>query len=134
MNNILNRLTGIAFKVESESNQLRQPPATVTTTETQDLYRAGKISPIPSAERIGSTQREGFVHSHGSTSSFKGKPLPLLKTHENRTKIRNQSALASSSNMSTMILDNNQFKLTPNIIADIFEDFFLDTNEFLNDE
>lgn len=47
-------------------------------------------------------------------------------SNENRTNISNQPAISS------MIFNNNSFKLTSNIISNIFEDFFLDTNDLFN--
>lgn len=49
-----------------------------------------------------------------------------LKQNEIRSNIRNQSAISS------IISNNNSFKLTSNMISNIFEDFFLNTNDLFN--
>ncbi|CAF4412873.1 unnamed protein product, partial [Adineta steineri] len=62
---------------------------------------------------------------NSSGTNLKRNTYSLLKQNDNRSNIRNQSAIASTSNI-------NSFKLTPNMIANIFEDFFNNTNDLLD--
>lgn len=105
LNDILNRLIRIAFSIEAEANYVRQPPNTFVPIEKKE----GPIVEVESSEM-----------------NVKNEKYPVLKSNEPRTNIRNQSAITSS------ISEINSFKLSPNLIANIFEDFFTNTNELFN--
>ena len=127
LNNILNRLIRIAFTIEAESNHLRQLPHLSTENDSQELYRQGTKEEnepvrVPNSiliERVPS-KKEDLPHSSGT--SLKRNTYSLLKQNENRTNFRNQSALAS-------MPPTDSLKLTPNMISNIFEDFFVNTND-----
>lgn len=147
LNNILNRLIRIAFAVEAESNHLRQAPSNSIPNENKELYRQGAPKPPKddasidetvslnqpkSAERIGPSrsatpQKEPLLHHYSSGSHLKRNHLSLLKQNELRPNIRNQSAAPSVSTTGS-----RAFKLTPDMIANIFEDFFVDTKDLLD--
>lgn len=113
LNDILNRLIRIAFSIEAEANYLRQPPNTFLSVEKKEGNKEkANVGPI------------GEVES--SEVNVKSEKYPLLKSNEPRSNIRNQSAITSS------ISEINSFKLSPNMIANIFEDFFTNTNELFN--
>jgi hypothetical protein len=147
LNNILNRLIRIAFAVEAESNRLRQVPPNAIPSESKELYRQGTPKPpkddasidetislnqLKSAERIGPSrsttpQKELLPHQYSSGSNLKRNHLSLLKQNELRPNIRNQSAVPSASNTG-----GQAFKLTPDMIANIFEDFFVNTKDLFD--
>ena len=151
MNNILNRLIRIAFAVEAESNHLRQAPPKSIANESKELYRQGGPKPskddasidetvslnqLKSAERIGPSrsttpQKEPLLHHYSSGSNLKRNHLSLLKQNELRPNIRNQSAVPSVSTTGSRA-DGQAFKLTPDMIANIFEDFFVNTKDLLD--
>jgi len=112
LNNILNRLIRIAFTLEAESNYLRQPPI---VSDNKDI----SINETTSfTERIGTTTMEDI--SGQNESNLKRSTYSLLKQNEiQSSNIRNQSAITST------ISNMNSFKLTSNMIANIFQDFFL---------
>jgi hypothetical protein len=116
LNTILNRLMRIAFTIEAESNYLRQPPTVSIPIDNKELYQQN-TKDIPINETISDSQIESTT-SQGITSqsglNLKRNTYSLLKQNQTRSNIRNQSAISNV----------NSFKLTPNIIANIFEDFF----------
>jgi hypothetical protein len=115
LNNILNRLIRIAFTLEAEANYLRQPPAVpIPIDDKKELYQ----------DKIEGSESTKTPHSSGL--NLKRDKYSLLKQNDPRSNIRNQSAVSSS------ISNTNAFKLTSNMIANIFEDFFIDTNDLFN--
>jgi hypothetical protein len=93
------------------------------------------------AERSGSSrvptprildQKEGIPHQYSSGSSLKRNTFSLLKQNETRSNIRNQSAITSTTKIVPTTSNANSFKLTPNMIANIFEDFFTNTNDLFD--
>ena len=148
LNNILNRLMRIAFTVEAESNHLRQAPLNSLPSESKELYRQGAPKPnkddasidetislnqMRSAERIvpsrsTTPQKEPLLQQHSSGSNLKRNHLSLLKQNELRPNIRNQSAVSTALNVAGRA-DGQAFKLTPDMIANIFEDFFVNTKD-----
>ncbi|CAF3395549.1 unnamed protein product [Rotaria sp. Silwood1] len=152
LNNILNRLIRIAFTIESESNYLRQSPTVSIPIDSKELYRQdtkdsnkeditaneiGSHSQMLLAERAGSSritnsrgleglisQKDDIQHPYSTGSNLKRNTMSLLKQNEIRSNIRNQSAMSSTSNIVTTTSNFSSFKLTPNMIANIFEDFF----------
>ena len=108
LNDILNRLIRIAFSIEAETNYLRQPPNTFLPMEKKEAT-VGPVGEVESSE-----------------VNVKSEKYPVLKSNEPRSNIRNQSAITSS------MSEINSFKLSPNMIANIFEDFFTNTNELFN--
>ncbi|CAF4258706.1 unnamed protein product [Rotaria socialis] len=129
LNNILNRLIRIVYTVESESNYLRQSPTVSTTLDSKELYRQDtktnefgssrttNLRPVEAA-----SQKEEIQHTIGS--NLKRSNISLMKQDETRSNIRNQSAMSSASNLGTTTSNSSSFKLTPNMIANIFDDFF----------
>ncbi|CAF1199873.1 unnamed protein product [Rotaria sordida] len=152
LNNILNRLIRIAFTIESESNYLRQPPTVSISIDSKELYRQDtkdsnkedittneidSHSQMLLTERGGSSrmtnsralegltsQKDDIQHQHSTGSNLKRNTISLLKQNEIRSNIRNQSAMSSTSNIVTTTSNFSSFKLTSNMIANIFEDFF----------
>jgi hypothetical protein len=117
--------------------------------ESKELYRQGKKedetashSQMVLAERSGSSrlptprileaQKEGIPHQYSSGSSLKRNTFSLLKQNETRSNIRNQSAITSTTKIIPTNSNANSFKLTPNMIANIFEDFFTNTNDLFD--
>jgi hypothetical protein len=117
--------------------------------ESKELYRQGRKEEIPAnettsvsqmllSERTGSSRvttprppDEENAHKYSSGSSLKRNTYSLLKQNESRSNTRNQSAI-SSKIVSTSTSNVSSCKLTHNMIANIFEDFFLHTNDLLN--
>ncbi|CAF0770941.1 unnamed protein product [Adineta ricciae] len=128
LNNILNRLIRIAFTIEAESNHLRQLPHLSTENDSHELYRQGtkeenepvRVASSKLLERAPS-KKEDLSRSSGT--NLKRNTYSLLKQNENRTNFRNQSALAS-------MLTTDSLKLTPNMISNIFEDFFMSIKNY----
>lgn len=119
LNNILNRLIRIAFTLEAEANYLRQPPAVpIPIDDKKELYQ----------NKIEGSESTKTPHSSGL--NLKRDKYSLLKQNDPRSNIRNQSAVSSS--ISNANANANAFKLTSNMIANIFEDFFIDTNDLFN--
>ena len=111
LNDILNRLIRMAFAIEAESDYARQVPTLPAPIESKELYRQDADT---------ASLRSTTPQQYASGSNLK------------RTNVRNQSALVSTANLATAgSSSGHSFKLTPNVIADIFEDFFLETNELL---
>jgi hypothetical protein len=108
LNNILNRLTRIAFTIEAESNYLRQPPIDNKEFYRQDVPTDNEPQDIPT--------------QYSSGLDLKEKTFSV----QTRSNIRNQSAISSTT---TSI---NSFKLTSNMISNIFEDFFINTNDLFD--
>ncbi|CAF1311990.1 unnamed protein product [Adineta steineri] len=141
LNNILNRLIRIAFAIEAEANSLRQLPNIPIANDSKELYRqntkddtkTGSYNPILLKEKIlashvtsSQTLEDLTIQKENSSgTNLKRNTYSLLKQNDNRSNIRNQSAITSTSNI-------NSFKLTPNMIANIFEDFFNNTNDLLD--
>lgn len=110
LNNILNRLIRIAFTLEAEANYLRRPPTIpIPMDDKKELYQEKSRALVTEAP-------------HSSEVNLKRDKYSLLKQNDPRSNIRNQSALSNA----------NSFKLTSNMIANIFEDFFIDTNDLFN--
>ncbi|CAF4675330.1 unnamed protein product [Rotaria socialis] len=129
LNNILNRLIRIVYTVESESNYLRQSPTVSTTLDSKELYRQDtKTNELGSSRTTNlrpveaASQKEEIQHTIGS--NLKRSNISLMKQDETRSNIRNQSAMSSASNLGTTTSNSSSFKLTPNMIANIFDDFF----------
>lgn len=135
LNNILNRLIRIAYTTEAESNHLRQLPDTSANNDGTELYRQRAKDEAPAAptERNGtlrnatSATSQATPHPHVSGTSLKHSSYSLLKQSDTRAQIRNQSAVVSTAKLAP-----TAFKLTPNMIADIFEDFFVSANDILD--
>ncbi|CAF1324716.1 unnamed protein product [Adineta steineri] len=141
LNNILNRLIRIAFAIEAEANSLRQLPNIPIANDSKELYRqntkddtkTGSYNPILLKEKSlashvtsSQTLEDLTIQKENSSgTNLKRNTYSLLKQNDNRSNIRNQSAITSTSNI-------NSFKLTPNMIANIFEDFFNNTNDLLD--
>ncbi|CAF1119079.1 unnamed protein product [Rotaria magnacalcarata] len=129
LNNILNRLVRIAYTVESESNYLRQSPPVSTTLDSKELYRQDTKTNETGSSRTknlrpaeAASQKEEIQHTIGS--NLKRSNISLMKQDEARSNIRNQSAMSSTSHLGTTTSNSSSFKLTPNMIANIFDDFF----------
>ena len=113
LNDILNRLIRMTFDIEAESDYARQVLAMPTPIESKELYRqdtdASPLTQILSSDRLGSL-RSTTMQPYASGSNVK------------RTNVRNQSAIVSTADLaSSPSTSGYSFKLTPNVIADIFE-------------
>lgn len=155
LNNILNRLIRIAYSIEAESNYSRRPPSESVPIETKELYRQRlndtnhtglstmemtSNSQMLNVEQTGSSravtprpqQKEGSLHRYASGSSLKRShtsALAMLKQNVTRSGGHIDQTLASFRNQSAMpptsLSNAMSFKLKPNMIANIFEDFFI---------
>ena len=150
LNNILNRLMRIAFTAEAESHFLRQTPTNSAPTESKELYRQGttkqqqqqpkeegsieetySLNPMASTERLGSS-RAMTPRPLSSGSNLKRNHLSLLKQNDSRPNTRNQSALSMlNGSHRTNLTDPRSFQLSADMIAKIFEDFFIQSKDFL---
>ena len=143
LNNILNRLMRIAFTIEIESNYLRQPPMISMPIDDKDLDRkddedistnnVAVHNPMLSMKRIDSLQMKVSQSIENKITSPKenfSSQYSYLKQHPlKQNEIRNHSAIPSS--ITTIASsDINSFKLTSNMIVNLFEDI-LDKNESL---
>jgi hypothetical protein len=99
----------MAFTLEAESNYLRQPAIVSIPNEKKEFYQQN-------TEQIASTTSRIIedMTPHSSESNMKRNAYSLLKSNDNRSNIRNQSAISS------------------NMIANIFEDFFMNTNDLFD--
>lgn len=137
----------IAFTAEAESNYLRQVSTNSTPVESKELYRQGttkqqqqqqpmkdegsmeetrSLNQMTSNERIGSSKMT-TPRQPSSASNLKRNHLSLLKQNDSRPNTRNQSASAALVTTSNRfhIGDPQSYRLTPDMIANIFEDFFI---------